>query len=94
MMHLVGRAGAKVLEELPILNGRVFAGTFLPSPTIDVFFTVSQKAEVTNVGQAAEATDLSGAVVRRVDEKPPWVLADELDSRARRIRSGAIPSSN
>lgn len=88
MMHLVGRAAAKVLEALPVLNGRVVAGRFVPSPTIDVFFTVSMRADVTDEGEEAEATDLTGAVVRRVDEKPPWEIARELDERARRIREG------
>jgi pyruvate dehydrogenase E2 component (dihydrolipoamide acetyltransferase) len=91
MMHLVGRAGAKVLEQLPVLNGRVVAGSFLPSPTIDVFFTVSLRADVAADGTEATATDLSGSVVRNVDQKPPWVIADELDERARRIREGRDP---
>lgn len=88
MMHLVGRASAKVLEALPVLNGRVVAGRFLPSPTIDVFFTVSMRSDVTDDGDDAQATELSGAVVRRVDQKPPWEIAHELDERARQIRSG------
>jgi pyruvate/2-oxoglutarate dehydrogenase complex dihydrolipoamide acyltransferase (E2) component len=88
MMHLVGRAAAKVLEALPVLNGRVVAGRFVPSPTIDVFFTVSMRPDVTDEGEEAEATDLTGAVVRRVDEKPPWEIARELDERASQIRGG------
>ena len=88
MMHLVGRAAAKVLEELPVLNGRVVAGRFVPSPTIDVFFTVSMRRDVTDDGAEAEATELTGAVVRRVDEKPPWEIARELDERAAHIRHG------
>lgn len=91
MMHLVGRAGAKVIEALPVLNGRVLAGRYIPSPTIDVFFTVSLNAEVTGDGQAASATDLSGAVIRRVNEKTPWQIARELDGKARRIRAGRDP---
>ncbi|HEU5083564.1 MAG TPA: 2-oxo acid dehydrogenase subunit E2 [Acidimicrobiales bacterium] len=88
MMHLVGRAAAKVLEELPLMNGRIVAGRFVPSPTIDVFFTVSMRPDVTDRGEDAAATDLTGAVVRRVDEKPPWEIARELDERARQIREG------
>ena len=37
------------------------------------------------------ATDLSGAVVRRIDEKPPWVIAKELADRAERIRHDDDP---
>ncbi len=91
MMHLVGRAGAKVIEALPVLNGRVLAGRYIPSPTIDVFFTVSLNAEVTGDGEAASATDLSGAVVRRVNEKTPWQIARELNEKVNRIRSGHDP---
>lgn len=91
MMHLVGRASALVVSALPVLNGRVVAGRFRPATTIDIFFTVSLRSEVTDDGHEAEATDLSGAVVREVDRKPPWQIADELDDRAQRIRSGNDP---
>ena len=91
MMHLVGRASALVVDELPVLNGRVVAGRFRPASTIDIFFTVSMRNEVTDDGQDAEATDLSGAVVREVDRKPPWQIAEELDERAQRIRTGNDP---
>lgn len=91
MMHLVGRAGAKVTEALPVLNGRAVAGRFLPSPTIDVFFTVSLNPKATEEGEAAEATDLSGAVVRKVNEKTPWEIATELDEKAAKIRTGNDP---
>ena len=40
-MHVVGRAGAKVFEALPGLNGRVVLGQFVSSPSIDCFFSVS-----------------------------------------------------
>lgn len=91
MMHLVGRAGARVAEKLPVLNGRAVAGRFVPSPTIDVFFTVSLDPHVAEEGDAAEATDLSGAVVREVDKKTPWEIAKELDDKAARIRTGRDP---
>ncbi len=91
MNHLVGRASGLVIAELPALNGRVLGGRFLPSPTIDVFFTVSMRRDVTTSGEEAEATDLSGAVVREVDHKTPWEIARELDDRADRIRTGNDP---
>ena len=89
-MHLVGRAAAKVFEALPGLNGRVVFGSFLPSPTIDCFFVVSLRTDPV-AGAEAAGTDLSGAVVRRVDEKPPWVIAKELADRAARIRQDEDP---
>ena len=75
----------KVVEALPGLNGRVVFGSFLPSPTVDCFFVVSLRTDPVSEVEAA-ATDLSGTVVRRVNEKPPWVIAKELADRADRIR--------
>lgn len=89
-MHLVGRAAAKVFEALPGLNGRIVFGSFLPSPTIDCFFVVSLRTDPVTGAQAV-STDLSGAVVRRVDEKPPWVIAKELADRASMIRHDQDP---
>lgn len=89
-MHLVGRAAGKMLEALPGLNGRVVFGSFLPSPTIDCFFVVSLRTDPVTGIQAA-STDLSGAVVRRVDEKPPWLIAKELADRASKIRHDEDP---
>jgi pyruvate dehydrogenase E2 component (dihydrolipoamide acetyltransferase) len=89
-MHLVGRASAKVFSAMPGLNGRVVFGRFLSSPTIDGFFVVSLRTDVATGGEAA-ATDLSGAVVRRVDEKTPWQIATELAERAGLIRHDEDP---
>lgn len=83
--HLVGRAAARVFQALPELNGRVAFGSFLPSPSIDCFFVVSLRTDPVSGAEAAE-TDLSGAVVRQTDTKPPWVIAKELADRASRIR--------
>jgi pyruvate dehydrogenase E2 component (dihydrolipoamide acetyltransferase) len=89
-VDLVGRAAGKVLEALPGLNGRVAFGSFLQSPTIDCFFVVSLRTDPVT-GAEATGTDLSGAVVRRVNEKPPWVIAKELTDRAKRIRHDEDP---
>ena len=88
--HLVGRAAAKVFQALPELNGRIAFGSFLPSPSIDCFFVVSLRTDPTS-GTEAAATDLSGAVVRRIDAKPPWMIAKELSDRASRIRHDDDP---
>ena len=90
-MDLVGRASGKVFEALPGLNGRVVFGNFLPSPTIDAFFVVSLRTDPTT-GAAAAATDLSGTVVRRVNEKTPWEIAAEIADKANRIRHNRDPS--
>ncbi len=89
-MDLVGRASAKVFEALPGLNGRVVFGNFVPSPTIDCFFVVSLRTDPTS-GAEASSTDLSGTVVRRVDQKAPWVIAKEIADRAGSIRHDKDP---
>lgn len=90
-MDLVGRASGKVFEALPGLNGRVVFGNFLPSPTIDAFFVVSMRTDPTT-GAESVGTDLSGTVVRRVNEKTPWEIAAEIAERANRIRHDRDPS--
>ena len=89
-MHLVGRASAKVFSTMPGLNGRVVFGRFLSSPTVDGFFVVSLRTDPVPGGEAV-STDLSGAVVRRVDEKTPWQIATELTERADLIRHDEDP---
>lgn len=89
-MDLVGRAAGKAIEALPGLNGRVVLGGFLPSPTVDCFFVVSLRTDLIS-GAAAAGTDLSGTVVRRIDEKPPWVIAKELADHVGRIRHDEDP---
>jgi hypothetical protein len=88
--HLVGKAAGKVFEALPGLNGRVAFGRFLPSPTIDCFFVISLRTDPV-AGAESVGTDLSGAVVRRVNEKAPWIIAKELADRATRIRHDDDP---
>ncbi len=88
--HLVGRAVGKVMKDLPGLNGRIVLGSFVPSPTIDCSFVVSLRTDPT-IGAEAAATDISGAVVRRVNEKPPWVIARELTDHVARIRRDDDP---
>lgn len=89
-VHLIGRAGAKVFEALPGLNGRVALGGFLASPTIDCFFVVSLRTDPV-AGSDAAATDLSGTVVRDVDQKRPWEIAQELADHAALIRADEDP---
>lgn len=89
-MDLVGRAAGKVFEALPGLNGRVVFGSFVPSPTIDAFFVVSLRTDPVT-GVQASSTDLSGTVVRRVNEKTPWAIAGEIAERAGRIRKDRDP---
>ena len=63
--HLVGRAMARALVEVPDLNVRIVGGTAYDRPTIDIFYISSVES-----GQ-----DLSGVKVERVDEKSVFDVA-------------------
>jgi pyruvate dehydrogenase E2 component (dihydrolipoamide acetyltransferase) len=89
-VHLVGRAAGKVVEALPGLNGRVVLRRFRSSPTIDCSFVASLQTDPVTGAEAVDS-DVSAAVVRRVNEKPPWVIAKELADHVACIRSDTDP---
>ena len=70
--HVVGKALAHALAEHRDLNTRLYKGRFLPRESVDVFFVASVEG-----GQ-----DVSGVKKSLVE------IADELQSRVGRIRSG------
>lgn len=77
--HLVTRAVALALRELPDLNVKVrFGGRIEQRTTVDVFVTVATDGN----------RDLSGARLSRADDKSLVELAGELRARASRIREG------
>lgn len=77
--HLVARAVALALKDLPELNAKVrFWGRIEQRSTVDVFVTVATEG----------GRDLSGARIERADEKSLVTLAGELAGRAARIRKG------
>lgn len=78
LTHLVGRAVAHGLGEVPSLRVRVAFGREHPRETIDVFFIVA-----TDSGR-----DLTGVKVCRADEKSVVEVARELDARRTAISSG------
>ncbi len=81
--HLVARAVALALSELPDLNVKVrYGGRIEQRSTVDVFVTVA-----TDGGR-----DLSGARLASADRMSLLALADELRSRASRIRGGGDAS--
>lgn len=89
-VHLVGRAAGKVVEALPGLNGRVVFRRFRSSPTIDCSFVASLRTDPVTGAEAVDP-DVSAAVVRRVNEKPPWVIAKELADQVACIRNDTDP---
>jgi pyruvate dehydrogenase E2 component (dihydrolipoamide acetyltransferase) len=76
--HLAGKAVAKALGDHPDLNVRLYRGHFIQRETVDVFFIVSM----------AQGNELSGVKVERADEKSVVEIANELATRAGRIRGG------
>jgi pyruvate dehydrogenase E2 component (dihydrolipoamide acetyltransferase) len=79
--HLVGRAVAHALRKVPDLNVQIRGGQVRPRPTVDIFFITA----------VAGGHDLSGVKVERVDERPVWEVAAELDRRARRLKTSTDP---
>ena len=76
--HLVGKAIAHALAEQPDLNTHLYRGRFVPRESIDVFFAAS-------VGGGKE---VSGVKVVGADGKSVLEIAEELERRVERIRSG------
>ena len=79
--HLVGRAVAHALEQVPELNVQLRHGRAYPRPTIDVFFI----AAVAN-------GDLSGVKVTDAARKSAVELAAELAGRAADVKQGRDPA--
>jgi pyruvate dehydrogenase E2 component (dihydrolipoamide acetyltransferase) len=79
--HLVGRALAHALHEVPDLNVRLLGGEAIPRETVDVFF-------ITMVGGGR---DLSGVKVIGTDAKTAYEVAAELGGRAKTLKSGKDP---
>ena len=76
--HLVGRALAHVLQEVPDLNVRIRRGGIRPRRSIDIFF-------ITAVSQGH---DLSGVVVADAQAKPVTAIARELTLRSTAMKQG------
>ena len=74
--HLVGKAVAHGLAEVPQLGVRLWRGREYPRESIDVFFIVANDDELT------------GVKISAVDTKPVVDVARELDSRVADIRAG------
>ncbi|MHB8872896.1 MAG: 2-oxo acid dehydrogenase subunit E2 [Myxococcaceae bacterium] len=79
--HLVGRAVAFALHELPDFNVRIRGARQVPRRSVDVFF-------ITAVGGGR---DLSGVKIAEADRKPIAALASELAERASDLKAGRDP---
>lgn len=77
--HLVGRAVALGMREVPAFNGRVLLGRVVPHEEVHVGFAVD----------VADGDDLAPVTVRAADTKRTVVLAAEIAERVRRVRARA-----
>jgi pyruvate dehydrogenase E2 component (dihydrolipoamide acetyltransferase) len=79
--HIVGRAVAHALAQVPDLNVRLVGGQAAPRETVDVFF----------IAVVGGGRDLSGVKVTGADRKSVYDVAAELASRARSLKGGKDP---
>ena len=76
--HLVGRALAHVLQEVPELNVRIRRGRVRPRRSIDIFFITA----------VARGHDLSGVAIASAEAKPAIAIARELAERSAAMKQG------
>jgi pyruvate dehydrogenase E2 component (dihydrolipoamide acetyltransferase) len=76
--HLVGRAVACALHDVPDFNVRIRGSKVIPRETVDVFFIAAVEG----------GKELSGVRVDRTDEKSVLEVASELHQRATKMKEG------
>ncbi len=79
--HIVGRAVAHALHEVPDFNMRIRGGKMYPRDTVDVFFITAVEG----------GRSLSGVKIDRANDKPIYEVAAELADRATRMKQGDDP---
>ncbi len=79
--HLVGRAVALAIADLPEINGRISWRRIMHRDSVDIFFQVA-----TDSGM-----DLSGAKLEGVDQLSAVAVAEQLAHKAGQIRDHADP---
>jgi pyruvate/2-oxoglutarate dehydrogenase complex dihydrolipoamide acyltransferase (E2) component len=79
--HLVGRAVATALHEVPDFNMRVRGNRMQPRETVDVFYITAVEG----------GRSLSGVKIERADEKSVYEIAVELAERAGAMKRGEDP---
>lgn len=76
--HVVGRALALALHEVPDFNVRIRGSRVIPRDSVDVFFITAVEG----------GRELSGVKVERADEKSILEVAAELGERSNRMKAG------
>lgn len=79
--HLVGRALALTLREVPELNSRIIGEHVVTREGADVFFITAVEG----------GRELSGVKVERCEHKTVLEVAEELDRRAKAAKAGRDP---
>jgi pyruvate/2-oxoglutarate dehydrogenase complex dihydrolipoamide acyltransferase (E2) component len=79
LTHVVGKAVAAGLREVPAFNARVVFGRVVPFPRVDVGFAVD----------LADGDDLAPVTLRAVDTMSTSQIAREVAARVASLRSGA-----
>lgn len=79
--HLVGRAVAHALVEVPELNVRIVGDHAIERPSVDIFFITA----------VSSGHDLTGVKVISADRKSAAALARELEARSARMKKGSDP---
>lgn len=83
LTHLAGKAIGRVFSEHPEINCMVRWGKLYPRPSVDICFLVAS-----GEGGTQGREDLSGRVVRDVDQKTEVQIARELETSVRTIKGG------
>jgi pyruvate dehydrogenase E2 component (dihydrolipoamide acetyltransferase) len=79
--HLVGRAIALALRDVPDLNARIVGSRAIPRESADIFFITAIEG----------GRDLTGVKVERVEYKSVADVGEELSARASTAKSGRDP---
>jgi pyruvate/2-oxoglutarate dehydrogenase complex dihydrolipoamide acyltransferase (E2) component len=74
--HLVGRAVAHALREVPDLNVRIVGEHAVQRPSVEIFFITAVKG----------GRDLSGVKVERAEVKSVFEISEELTARSRTMK--------
>ena len=80
MTHFVAKALGKLLNEYPLLNSIIMGGKIFERETCDVFVAASLKNE--------GAENLSGVLIRDINQKNIEEVSDHIYSSAKQIRRG------
>jgi pyruvate dehydrogenase E2 component (dihydrolipoamide acetyltransferase) len=77
LTHFVGRACAETIKRHPELNTMLRWGKLYQRDAVDIFFQVATDGK---------GDDLSGTTLRNLDQKSIVQIADEMQSKVKRIR--------